>query len=63
LTCSAFLNRCNQIWTAQGYPRSTGHSFRIGGTMELLLTGVHPDVVKAMGQWSSDSFLVYWRSL
>ncbi|KAF8576287.1 hypothetical protein K439DRAFT_1266628, partial [Ramaria rubella] len=63
LTCSAFLNRCNQIWVAHGYPQSTGHSFHISGTMELLLARVQPDVVKAMGQWSSDSFLVYWRSL
>ncbi|KAF8573828.1 hypothetical protein K439DRAFT_1280376, partial [Ramaria rubella] len=34
-----------------------------GGMMELLLASVHPDVVKAMGRWSSDSFLVYWRLL
>ncbi|KAF8580367.1 hypothetical protein K439DRAFT_1291317, partial [Ramaria rubella] len=63
LTHSTFLNRCNQIWVAHGYPQSTGHSFCISGTTELLLAGVHPDVVKAMGQWSSDSFLVYWRLL
>ncbi|KAF8574462.1 hypothetical protein K439DRAFT_1372417 [Ramaria rubella] len=49
LTRSAFLSECNQIWTTHGYPRSTGHSFHIGGTTELLLAGVHLDVVKAMG--------------
>ncbi|TFK19746.1 hypothetical protein FA15DRAFT_600945, partial [Coprinopsis marcescibilis] len=63
LTKAHFLERCNQIWTGLGYTRFTGHSFRIGGTTELLLAGVPPDVVKAMGRWSSDSFLRYWRTL
>jgi hypothetical protein len=63
LTKNAFLKRCNLIWCSAGYPRTTGHSFRIGGTTELLVAGVHPDVVKAMGRWSSDAFLVYWRTL
>jgi hypothetical protein len=63
LTKAAFLSRCNQVWTAAGYPRTTGHSFRIGGTTELLTSGVPPDVVKSMGRWSSDSFLRYWRDL
>ncbi|CAK5271678.1 unnamed protein product [Mycena citricolor] len=63
LTKSAILKRCNEIWSANGYPRTTGHSFRIGGTTELLLAGIHPDVVRTMGQWLSDSFLRYWRSL
>ncbi|KAF8881989.1 hypothetical protein BD779DRAFT_1445069 [Infundibulicybe gibba] len=63
LTRTKFLNRCNEIWTRQGWPRLTGHCFRIGGTTELLVAGVPPDVVKAMGRWSSDSFLRYWRSL
>lgn len=63
LTKPAFLARCNQIWSAHGYPRTTGHSFRIGGTTELLTSGIPPDVVKTMGRWSSDSFLRYWRDL
>jgi hypothetical protein len=63
LTRSKFLTRCNEIWQRAGYPRTTGHSFRIGGTTELLLAGVSPDVVKAMGRWSSDAFHKYWRSL
>jgi hypothetical protein len=29
LTKSAFLKRCNCIWCNAGYPRMTGHSFRI----------------------------------
>jgi hypothetical protein len=63
LTKSLFLQRCNTIWQHLGYPRTTGHCFRIGGTTELLLAGTPPDVVKATGRWSSDSFLRYWRSL
>jgi hypothetical protein len=63
LTKSVFLRRCNDIWQALGYPRTSGHCFRIGGTTELLLAGTPPDVVKATGRWSSDSFMRYWRSL
>ena len=63
LTKSLFLQRCNDIWSRLGYPRTTGHCFRIGGTTELLIAGTPPDVVKATGRWSSDSFLRYWRSL
>ena len=63
LTKSVFLRRCNEIWHPLGYPKTTGHCFRIGGTTELLVAGTPPDVVKAMGRWSSDSFMRYWRAL
>lgn len=63
LTKPVFLRRCNEIWQLLGYPRTTGHCFRIGGTTELLVAGIPPDVVKATGRWSSDSFLRYWRAL
>ena len=63
LTKPLFLQRCNDIWHPLGYPRTTGHCFRIGGTTELLIAGTPPDVVKATGRWSSDSFMRYWRSL
>ena len=62
LSKKAFLSRCNQIWSALGSRVFTGHSFCIGGTTELLIRGVPPDVVKSVGRWSSDSFLRYWRS-
>ncbi|PPQ87587.1 hypothetical protein CVT24_011790, partial [Panaeolus cyanescens] len=58
-----FLARCNSIWSTLGYPHITGHCFRIGGTSQLLASGVPPDVVKTMGRWSSDAFLRYWRHL
>lgn len=63
LTKSVFLRRCNSVWSSLGYPRTTGHSFRIGGTTELLIAGTPPDIVRATGRWSSASFFRYWRSL
>jgi hypothetical protein len=63
LSKTLFLQRCNAIWSVLGYPRTMGHCFRIGGTTELLILGIPPDIVKATGRWSSDSFLRYWRSL
>ncbi|KAG8707222.1 hypothetical protein FRC09_001959 [Ceratobasidium sp. 395] len=61
LTHEFFLKRCNDIWTSEGLANITGHSFRIGGTTHFLKSGVAPDVVKAMGRWSSDAFMRYWR--
>ncbi|KAJ7705618.1 hypothetical protein B0H17DRAFT_1038498 [Mycena rosella] len=63
LTCKKLMLRYNVVWAALGHPVSTGHSFRIRGTTELLLAGVSPSVVQAMGHWLSDVFLVYWRRL
>ncbi|QRV85680.1 Reverse transcriptase domain protein [Ceratobasidium sp. AG-Ba] len=61
LTKEEFLLRCNEIWGSHGLPKITGHSFRIGGTTELLLRGVDPEIVKRMGRWSSDAHMRYWR--
>lgn len=63
LTTRAFMARCNEIWKKNGMQRLTGHCFRIGGTTCYLLAGISPDVVKALGRWSSDAFLRYWRSV
>ncbi|KAG2141816.1 uncharacterized protein EDB93DRAFT_1067007, partial [Suillus bovinus] len=60
MTCSAFLARCNKIWVSQVFPSPPGHVFHIRGAMELLLQGVHPDVMSTQGCWSSDAFLEYW---
>jgi len=56
-----FMQLCNDVWNLQGESRMTGHSFRIGGATSFLRAGVPPDVVKKMGRWKSDSFLIYWR--
>ena len=63
LSRSKFLARCNAVWGPLGFPTISGHCFRIGGTTELLVRGVPPDIVKSLGRWTSDSFLRYWRSL
>ncbi|KAJ7699686.1 hypothetical protein B0H16DRAFT_1668785 [Mycena metata] len=63
LTRKKFLKHCNEIWRRHGFPAFTDHSFRIRGTTELLLAGVNPDIVQAMGRWLLDSFKVYWRRL
>jgi integrase len=58
-----FMAMCNQIWCSHGFQRITGHSFRIGGTTSLLLSGVDVEIVKRMGRWSSDAFKLYWRKV
>ncbi|KIO15196.1 hypothetical protein M404DRAFT_113040, partial [Pisolithus tinctorius Marx 270] len=63
MTHSWFLQRCNQIWVAAGYPDMPGHAFCIGGVTKLLLQGVPPDVVATQGHWKSQAFLEYWRQI
>jgi hypothetical protein len=58
-----FMTMCNDIWSLHGFQRITGHSFRIGGTTSLLLSGVDTEMVKGMGRWSSDAFKLYWRKV
>jgi hypothetical protein len=58
-----FMAMCNGIWSLHGFQRITGHSFRIGGTTSLLLSGVDAEIVKGMGRWSSDAFKLYWRKV
>lgn len=63
LTKQQLVRACNTVWSKAGHAHVPGHSFRIGGTTELLASGVNPLVVKKMGRWSSDAFLRYWRML
>ncbi|KAF8814362.1 hypothetical protein BYT27DRAFT_7206173 [Phlegmacium glaucopus] len=65
LTRTKFIRRINQILraTQKGYPRITGHCFRIGGTTFYLISDVPPDMVKKFGRWRSHAFLEYWRCL
>ena len=58
-----FLARCHEIWSTFGLLLPSGHSFRIGGATELLLAGVPPEVVAAIGHWKSLAFLLYWRKI
>jgi len=58
-----FLKMVNGIWLSTSLDHVSGHSFRIGGTVALLLAGVSPEVVAATGGWKSLAFLLYWRRL
>ncbi|KIJ06795.1 hypothetical protein PAXINDRAFT_91471, partial [Paxillus involutus ATCC 200175] len=61
LTKTSFMSRCNDIWVQNGFPSMPGHAFHIGGTTELLLQGINPDVITVQGRWTSRAFLDYWR--
>ena len=63
VTRDLFLKTASSAWKAARLPDLSGHSFRIGGTTELLLEGVALDMVAAIGGWSSMAFLLYWRRL
>jgi hypothetical protein len=61
MTKDCFLDFALGIFEKAGLEHVQGHSFRIGGAVELLLAGVAPHVVAATGGWSSLAFLLYWR--
>lgn len=58
-----FMSFCVDIWTKAHLAHVQGHSFRIGGAVELLLAGVSPETVAATGGWTSLAFLLYWRRM
>jgi hypothetical protein len=58
-----FMSFCVDIWSKAGLAHVKGHSFRIGGAVELLLAGVPPEIVAATGGWTSLAFLLYWRRM
>ncbi|KAJ4000013.1 hypothetical protein F5050DRAFT_1804492 [Lentinula boryana] len=55
-----FLNFCDSIWKKKGLMNVHGHSFRIGGAVELLIAKVPPEIIAAIGGWTSLAFLIYW---
>ncbi|KAF8798548.1 hypothetical protein BYT27DRAFT_7177580 [Phlegmacium glaucopus] len=61
LTRGEFLKRINLAAVELGVKSLKGHGIRIGATLEYLLRGVPFDVVKSIGRWSSEAFLVYLR--
>ena len=58
-----FLNFVTNIWSSAMLAHVLGHSFRIGGAVELLPAGVPPEIVAATGGWTSLAFLLYWRHM
>lgn len=62
LTRYNFLKRVNTVMAGvDGWSRMQGHSIRVGSVLEYLLRGVAFEVVKVIGRWSSDAFLLYLR--
>ena len=43
-------------------PRDYGaHSLRIGGATAAMAAGVDPAIIKVLGRWSSDIYMIYMR--
>ena len=63
MTKHKFLAFCTDVWSKAVLAHVLGHSFRIGGAVELLLAGVPPEIVAATGGWTSLAFLLYWRRM
>jgi hypothetical protein len=63
MTKHRFMDFCTDIWSKAALAHVLGHSFRIGGAVELLLAGVSPEIVAATGGWTSLAFLLYWRRM
>ncbi|KAF8814218.1 hypothetical protein BYT27DRAFT_7266665, partial [Phlegmacium glaucopus] len=59
LTRGEFLKRINLAAAELGLESLKGHGIRIGAMLEYLLCGIPFDVVKSIGRWSSEAFLVY----
>lgn len=57
---SSFLQTTLQ---AAGIPgKFSGHSFRIGAATTAAQRGVPDHLIKTMGRWSSDAYLLYVRT-
>jgi hypothetical protein len=63
MTKYRFMDFCADVWSKAALAHVLGHSFRIGGAVELLLAGVPPEIVAATGGWTSLAFLLYWRRM
>jgi hypothetical protein len=61
LTKRTFIDRLNAIADLPNGQDLKGHGIRIGATLEYLLRGIPFDVVKSIGRWSSEAFLLYLR--
>ncbi|OSC98364.1 hypothetical protein PYCCODRAFT_1008064 [Trametes coccinea BRFM310] len=61
LTRRAFLARVKTAALGIRLPNVSGHSLRIGGTLEYLLRGLSFETVKAIGRWKSEAFTLYLR--
>ncbi|KAJ7084922.1 hypothetical protein C8R44DRAFT_894032 [Mycena epipterygia] len=63
LTKDHFLRTTSAAYNTAQLATVFGHSYRIGGSVELLLAGVEPEIIMKLGGWTSLCFLIYWRRL
>ncbi|KAJ7700117.1 hypothetical protein B0H17DRAFT_899702, partial [Mycena rosella] len=63
LTKGDFLRTTAQFFSDASLENVFGHSYRIGGSLRLLLDGVEPEIIMKIGGWTSLCFLIYWRRL
>lgn len=61
LTRSRLVNKCAQVWVANGSLGLSGHSFRVGGASLRAALGVPHDEIKQLGRWESDCYKLYLR--
>ena len=61
LTRNNFIRNVKNSASKAGLVFNSGHSLRIGSTLEYLLRGVPFEVVKQIGRWSSNLFTLYLR--
>ncbi|KAE9384035.1 hypothetical protein BT96DRAFT_950849 [Gymnopus androsaceus JB14] len=60
---SHFLDFTGSIFKQANLENVFGHSYRIGGSLKLLLDGVAPEIIMKLGGWTSLCFLIYWQQL
>ena len=59
LTKKVFLDQINSIVPSLGEDSLKGHGIWIRGTLEFLLRGMPFDVMKLLGHWTSEVFMLY----
>ena len=64
LTKSYFISEVRQALEAVGLPYKdfAGHSFRIGAATTAAKAGLEDSVIRTLGRWNSNAFLVYIRT-
>jgi hypothetical protein len=59
LTKDVFIQSAAEAFKRTGLAHVFGHSYRIGGSVKLLLDRVEPEVIMKLGGWTSLCFLIY----
>ena len=61
LTCSKFVTMLHSVLQKLGFQPTiyAGHSFRIGAATTAAATGLPDYLIKALGRWSSECYILY----